>query len=156
MCFRRGRHAGAQPRRDSSQHSQIRQEPPPSRRTADQPAGRQPGPSVGGSVGAGGPVTDWKGVKAARSSLRILRTVESCSATRDVGPPFISPDSAAGGGGGGGRRWRGPCIEPLGGSKMKCREQESGFKGGAGGLSNKAFYKRRHRLLCWGKVSCNS
>lgn len=127
MCFRRGRHAGAQPRRDSSQHSQIRQEPPPSRRTADQPAGRQPGRSVGGSVGAGSPVTDWKGVTAARSSLRILRTVESCSATRDVGPPFTSPDSTAGGGGG--RRWRGPCIEPLGGSKMKSREQERVLRG---------------------------
>lgn len=82
-------------------------------------------------------MTDWKGVKAARSSLRILRTVESCSATRDVGPPFISPrlggrrrrgQEGEGAGGGGG-----PCIEPLGGSKMKCREQESGFKGGAGG-----------------------
>lgn len=49
-------------------------------------------------------MTDWKGVKAARSSLRILRTVESCSATRDVGPPFISPRL-------GGRRGRGQEVE---------------------------------------------
>lgn len=70
-------------------------------------------------------------------------------------PPFISLDSAERRGMGRGRRGerRWACGEPLGGSKMECRERE-GVSGGS--LSNKAFYKRRHRLLCWGRVSRNS
>lgn len=36
-------------------------------------------------------MTYWKEVKAAGRSLQILRTVESCSATRDVGASFYLP-----------------------------------------------------------------
>lgn len=96
-------------------------------------------------------MTYWKEVKAAGRLLRILRTVESCSAARDVGAPFYLPrlGGARGVGGGRGRRRgerRWACGEPLGGSKMECSE-----RGGWGGGGWVVGGFRKGRGWEWGR-----
>lgn len=79
-------------------------------------------------------MTYWKEVKAAGRSLQILRTVESCSATRDVRASFYLPGLGGAKEMGrrsrrrGERRWA--CGEPLVGSEIECRDREGhgGFR----------------------------